>query len=198
MNKVFIFILISVSIYSQNNNEYLNRVVVNADASLVVPVGRLSSKFKNAQSYGLWVTLGQEKNIYCDLGLSLLLLNDARDINYRHNDSIYNITSNNFGLEFGMEIANQIAISKNTIIKAGTLLGMHYLDYKFPDEEGDKKNKGPYYFKNTTFIFAPQVRIFYKNIGLKIQYRFTPYSMIEEFDSKFGSQSVLIGIAYRQ
>ncbi len=200
MRSIFLIILFSASIYAQNKNEKTeNSIITNAEASIILPIGKLADKFNFAHSYGFWFTLGKENKINCDIGTTIIILDQASDIDYEFENSNHVIKSNKIGLDIGIKASKDFNISSKRSVNTGLTFGIHYLDYDFPkDTDESKKNNNPYYFKNTTLLFAPEIQYRYKNAGVKCQYRFTPYSMIDEFPSHFGSHSISFGVVYRQ
>ena len=188
---------------AQTNDIYKpNSEIVNAEASIVFPIGNLSNKFNYAQSYGFWFKMGEQNGFAANVGLNLLFLNNARSIDYKFKNSIYTIDSKKFGFDIGVRAIKRIAISKNQkrYLELGCTLGINYLVYDFPNDETDKKEdqeqSDP--FKNTTVLLSPEIRYMYKNVGLKLQYKFTPYNIIKDFEHKFGSSSLSLGIVYKQ
>jgi len=203
MKKLFLLLLISASMKGHDViSQEINSEIVNAEASVIIPIGRLSNKFEYAHSYGFWFKLGEEKGIIASAGITAILLKNARAIKYEFKDSIYDINSNKFGLDVGIRAIKIIPVSnktKNHYLELDTTIGLHYLDYDFPSEKEDKKNENNEpLFKNLTCIVAPEIKYIYKNVGLKFQYRFTPYNLIDGIESKFGSHSIAFGIVYKQ
>jgi hypothetical protein len=200
MKKIILFFIISVSLHAQNNAiKSGDSETVAAEASIVIPFEKLANKFHYAHAYGFWFTVGSDHNWTAKIGFNLLLLQNPRPINFIFKDSVYTIESNKFGLDFGIKAAQKYAISKTSktcYLEFDTTLGIHYLDYEFPSNKKKKDQKGG--FENTTFIVAPQIAFIYKNVGLKVQYRFTPLNVIEKIEPNFGSSSVAIGIVYKQ
>lgn len=178
-----------------------NSEIVNAEASIIIPIGNLSNKFDYAQSYGFWFKIGEDNSFVANIGFTALFLKNARPIDYKFNDSIYTINSNKFGFDIGIRALKIIPISKNqkNYLELGLTIGLDYLDYDFPSEEIEKEENVNKYepFKNTTIILAPEIKYMYNNVGVKFQYRFTPYN-IDGFESKFGSSSLSFGIVYKQ
>lgn len=192
----------TIALSAQENDIYKpNTEIVNAEASIVFPIGNLSNKFNYAQSYGFWFKIGEQNGFAANVGLNLLFLNNARPIDYKFKDSIYTINSKKFGFDIGVRAIKRIAISKNQkrYLELGCTLGINYLVYDFPNDETDKKEdqvqSDP--FKNTTVLLSPEIRYMYKNVGLKLQYKYTPFQ-IEGFESNFGSSSISLGIVYKQ
>lgn len=199
-NWVLLVMLFSSPIYAQSSNGKIeNSIIINAEASFILPIGELADKFNFAHSYGFWFTLGKEKKINFDVGTTLMILDVVKDLDYEFKNSNYVIKSNKFGLDFGIRTSKDFSVSNKSTVNTGMTVGIHYLDYDFPhDDDESKKNSNLYYFKNTTFLFAPEIKYKYKNTGLKFQYRYTPYNMIDGFPSHFGAHSVSFGIVYRQ
>jgi hypothetical protein len=203
MKKLLLLLFFSLAMKGQNSVPYKpNSEIINAEASIIIPIGNLSNKFDYAQSYGFWFKIKQENNIAVNVGFTALFLKNARAIDYIFNDSIYTIDSNKFGIDIGIRAVKIIPISRNqkNYLELGMTIGLDYLDYDFPSEEtNDKEKENNKYepFKKTTVLLAPEINYMYNNVGVKFQYRFTPYN-IDGFESKFGSSSLSFGIVYKQ
>ncbi|HQZ24510.1 MAG TPA: hypothetical protein PLD18_04355 [Flavobacterium sp.] len=203
MRKLILILLLSIAMNAQNNGIYKpNSEIVNAEASIIIPIGNLSNKFDYAQSYGFWFKIGEDNGFAANVGFNALFLKNARPIDYEFNDSIYSIDSNKFGFDIGIRAIKVIPISKNqkNYLEFGLTIGIDYLDYDFPSEETNNENDKEKYdpYKNASILLAPEIKYMYDNIGLKFQYRYTPYGFNEEFESKFGSSSISFGIVYKQ
>lgn len=200
MKKIVLFLLISTSIIAQENKKIsLNQERFNTEASIVFPFGKLANKFNYAQSYGFWFKLGEDGGFAANIGINALFLKTPRPIEYQFKDSIYKIKSSNFGLDVGIRVVKVIPIDTKNYLELNGTFAVHYLDYDFPKDENDKnQKKNNQGFANTTILIAPQLVLMHQNVGLKIQYRFTPYNLIDEFESRFGSQSIAFGIVYKQ
>lgn len=194
--------LFSLAVKGQNIVAYEpNTEIVNAEASIIIPIGNLSNKFDYAQSYGFWFKMGEHNGFVANAGFTAIFLKNARPIDYKFNDSIYTINSNKFGFDIGIRALKIIPISKNqkNYLELGMTIGLDYLDYDYPSEENEGEENDNKYepFKNTTILLAPEIKYMYNNVGVKFQYRFTPYN-IDGFESKFGSSSLSFGIVYKQ
>ncbi len=202
MKKLFLLMLFSLAVKGQNIVAYEpNTEIVNAEASIIIPIGNLSNKFDYAQSYGFWFKMGEHNGFVANAGFTAIFLKNARPIDYKFNDSIYTINSNKFGFDIGIRALKIIPISKNqkNYLELGMTIGLDYLDYDYPSEENEGEENDNKYepFKNTTILLAPEIKYMYNNVGVKFQYRFTPYN-IDGFESKFGSSSLSFGIVYKQ
>lgn len=177
-----------------------NTEIVNAEAGIIIPIGKLSDKFNYAQSYGFWFKMAEQNGLVANAGFTAIFLKKARPIDYKFNDSIYTINSNKFGFDIGIRVLKIIPISRNkkNYLELGLTIGLDYLDYDYPSEEIQEKNENKHeLFKNTTILLAPEIKYMYNNVGVKFQYRFTPYN-IDGFESNFGSSSISFGIVYKQ
>ncbi len=203
MKKLLLLVLLPIALIAQKNDTYKpNLEVVNAEASIILPLGNLSNKFDYAHSYGFWFKLAEDHGVAANVGFNVLFLKDARPIDYKFKDSIYTIDSNKFGFDIGVRALKRFAISSNqkSYLELGLTLGFDYLVYDFPRDETKKEEEkaesDP--FKNTTFLLAPEIRYMFKNVGVKLQYKYTPYGIIKDFESQFGSSSISFGIVYKQ
>jgi hypothetical protein len=203
MKKLMLVLFITFGMHAQDNAIYKpNSEIVNAEASVVVPMGNLSNKFNYAQSYGFWFKLGEDHSVAANLGFNLIFLKEARPIHYTFKDSIYTINSKKFGIDIGARALKIIPISKSKkhYLELGFTLGINYLLYDYPrdetEKEKEKEAEDP--LKNTTFLLSPEIRYIHKNVGLKLQYKYTPYGIIKDFESQFGSSSIAFGIVYKQ
>lgn len=207
MKKLVLLLFFFTSVMkSQDNVAYKpNTEIVNAEASVIIPIGSLSNKFGYAHSYGFWFKIKEENSISVNAGFTAIILKNPRPIDYKFNDSIYSIASNKFGFDIGIRAVKMIpiSISQKNYLEIGTTIGLNYLDYDFPskkmnEEEENNSSKNETLYKNTTLILAPEIKYMYKNLGLKFQYRYTPYSINNEFETNFGSSSISFGIVYKQ
>lgn len=201
MKNIFLMLLFSISIFAQKTvSVNLNTEIVTAEASYIIPFGNLANKFDYAHSYGFWFKLKKENSLNINAGFSLIFLQNPKSINYRFNDLNYTLYSNKFGFDIGIKALKTIPISiKNNYFEFGGTIGFHYLDYDFPsdmDEQGKKKSNDT--FRNVTFLISPEIKYMINNVGLKFQYRYTPYEAIEGIESNFGSHSIALGIVYKQ
>jgi hypothetical protein len=205
MKKLIILLFFTLVMKGQDNIPYKpNLEIVNAEASIIIPIGNLANKFDYAHSYGFWFKIAEENSIAVNAGFTAIVLKNPRPIDYKFNDSIYSIDSNKFGFDIGIRGVKIIPISNNqeSYLEIGTTIGFSYLDYAFPskkkEDEENECNKEENPLKNTTLILAPEIKYMYKNVGIKLQYRYTPYGINDEFESKFGSSSISFGIVYKQ
>lgn len=203
MKKLIVLLFFPFGMQAQNNAIYkTNSEIVNAEASIIIPIGNLSNKFDYAQSYGFWFKMGEDHGLAANIGFNMLFLKDARPIDYKFKDSIYTIDSNKFGFDIGVRAIKRLPISsyQKSYLELGLTLGFDYLVYDFPRDETEKEEEkaDSDLFKNITFLIAPEMRYMFKNVGVKLQYKYTPYGIIKDFESQFGSSSVAFGIVYKQ
>ncbi len=203
MKKLIVILFLPILINAQNNAIYKpNSEIVNAEVSIILPIGNLSNKFDYSHCYGFWFKIGEDNGIAANIGFNLLFLKDARPINYTFKDSVYTIDSNKFGFDVGVRAIKRLPISNNQkrYLELGLTLGFDYLVYDFPREDTDKKEEDepadP--FRNTTILVSPEMRFMFKNVGVKLQYKYTPYGIIKDFEAQFGSSSIAFGIVYKQ
>ncbi len=204
MKKLFIQILILLVFFTSNaqnkNIEKDNQGIVTAEASIIIPIGDLANKFEYGHSYGFWFNLDDEKKLYIKPGINFIFLQNARNINYEFKNDNYTVESNKFGVDVGIKIGRQFYLrTENKYFDIDAIFGIHYLDYQFPSEnEDDKKSNKDILPRNATLLIAPQIGYNYKNVGIKLQYRFAPLSAIKAFESNFGDHSIDVGIVYKQ
>jgi hypothetical protein len=205
MKKLMLLLFFTFGMNAQDNAIYKpNSEIVNAEASIILPIGNLSNKFDYAQSYGFWFKLIEHNGYAANIGFNLLFLNKAKPVNYIFNDSVHVIASNKLGFDIGARAMKTLPVSSNKhhYVEAGFTCGIHYLDYRFPKEEEEKvdeKGQEPAASAiNIVIIVAPEMRYFYKNVGVKLQFRYTPYQMVHDFDRDFGTSSISLGIVYKQ
>lgn len=199
MKNIVLILLITISVKAQKfNNDKQNFEFVNAEASVIIPIGKLANKFDYAQAYGFWFKLGEENGLAANIGFNALFLKNPRPIDYKLNDSVYRISSNKFGFDVGIRVVKIILIDTKNYLELNGTFAIHYLDYDYPENKKDKNKNNNKGFANTTILLAPQLVLMHQNVGLKLQYRFTPYNLIEGMESNFGSNSFALGIVYKQ
>lgn len=196
MKTLLFALLFSGICFSQNIKEVHT---VTAEATAIVPFGSLANKFNYAQSYGVWFKGKDRSNVYASIGISLLIVDKGKDIPYKYRDSIHSIKSENYGIDLGARFTKKKQISERNLVEFSGTFAFHYLSYEFPNrDEDEEENNNPWEFKNTIFLFAPEISYVHKNMGIKLQYCYTPYSLMENFEPKFGSHAVAFGLVYKQ
>ena len=155
MKKIVLFLLMALSINAQEiAKKKLNSEVVNAEASIVIPFGKLADKFDYAQSYGFWFNVGEDHNTMASIGIDFLFLKNPRDVNYQFKDSIYSLDSNKFGLDVGVRVVKTIPTANpSNYFEFDGALGIHWLNYDFPseDKKKDEDENDSSFLDKTTF-----------------------------------------------
>ena len=194
MKKLILLLLTIEGLCAQKTNSE----TVTAEASYIIPLGDLKNKFDYAHSYSFWVNVVLEHGYSAGVGIAGIFFQNPRPIDYTLSGVTTTINSNKFGLDFGIRVSKKILFFQpKNYLEADCTVGLHYLDYDFPKEKEDTKKKDTF-FPNTTLLFAPEIKYIHKNVGLKVQYRITPFNFIDGMEAGFGWSSVAIGLVYKQ
>lgn len=203
MKKIFfLLLLIGYSGFSQNDSiskdEY-ERVYI--EVGFVKPLGKMADKFEISPSLGFWFRNKIVREDYVDFGFTFFVPNKARDIDFNYRDSIVKYKSEHFGILIGTRFSKGISMSnqtKNFNLEWNSGIGVALNFYEAPDELvfGEKEYSREVL---TTFYVSQGIKLNYKNVGFQCHYVFSPYGFSNEnINEKYGSQSLLFGLVYRQ
>lgn len=192
------FVLISSFGFAQSNTEY-ERVYV--EAGFVKPIGKLANQFEMSPSFGFWFRNRLVKSDYIDFGFNFFIPKNPQEVNVRYQDSVIRYKSKHFGINIGTRFAKVIPMSlKNNHwnVEWNSGIGLAINVYKAPDEirfEGNEHSGEVF----TTIFLSQGIKLNYKNMGLQCHYQFSPYGLFNErIGAEYGSQSLMLGIVYRQ
>jgi hypothetical protein len=188
--------------FSQNDsivkNEY-ERVYI--EVGFIKPLGKMGDKFETSPSIGFWFRNKIIKDDYVDFGFNIFIPNNARDIDFKFKDSIVKYESDHFGILIGTRFSKGISMSnqtRNFNLEWNSGIGLALNFYEAPNElifEGKDDSREVL----TTFYISQGIKLNYKNIGFQCHYNFSPYDLFnEKINDKYGSQSLMFGIVYRQ
>lgn len=184
---------------------------VYVEVGLVKPLGNLSNKFDISPSYGFWFRSRIKNDDYIDIGLNVMIPNQASPVKLSYNDSIFSLSSRRFGGNLGFRFAKVFPLStfssrKN--IEWNTGFGVAALFYdgnhrRYEDivngSYDQNNSKVSYDFAMATILLSQGLKINFNNVGVQFNYQLTPYGLFEKrIEPNFGSQSIMFGIYYRQ
>lgn len=196
-------------LFKELEEEEYERVYV--EIGLVKPIGNLSNKFDVSPCYGFWFRSKIKNNDFIDIGLNVMIPNNASNINVKYKDSTFSNGARRFGGNLGFRFAKVFPfsnVSPRNNVEWFTGFGVatmfydanhkRYEDIVNGSYDADSSEKS-YEFVLATFQFSQGVKINIKNVGLQFNYQFTPYGLFDNrIEPNFGSQSILFGIYYRQ
>lgn len=178
--------------------EYYERVYV--EAGFVKPLGNLANKFEMSPAFGFWFRTRMFREDYVDFGFAFFIPKNPVPADFKYRDSVVKYKSDHFAINIGTRFAKVIPLSQNPAAfnaewNSGIGLALNF--YSAPDALEFRKGE----YTNevlTTFYLSQGIKVNYKNIGLQVQYQWSPYGLFNERIKNFGSQSLLFGIVYRQ
>ena len=201
-NIYYFMMLIGYFGFSQNDSisvkEY-ERVYI--EIGMIKPLGKMADKFETSPSVGFWFRSKIVREDYVDFGFNIFVPNKSKDVDFNYRDSIVKYKSEHFGISIGTRFSKGISISnqtKNFNLEWNSGLGIALNFYQAPKELVFEENE---YTREvlTTFYISQGIKLNYKNVGFQVHYNFSPYDMFnEKIKDKYGSQSLLFGIVYRQ
>lgn len=203
MKRVFLILVITINFcFSQNDS--ISRVDyerVYIELGIIQPLGKLATKFDASPSFGFWFRNRLVREDYIDFGFNFFIPNNPKSIDFKYRDSIVKYKSDYFGISIGTRFSKNISMSnqtKNLFLEWNSGIGVALNFYQAPKE---------LVFENgeftrevlTTFYLSQGIKLNYKNIGFQCIYNFSPYDLFnDKINIKYGSQSLLFGLVYRQ
>jgi hypothetical protein len=206
-----ILMLICSNIFSQRiyNKEY-ERVYI--EVGFLQPLGNLNNQFDASIDFGFWFRTKIEATKCFDLGFNIYVPKNSKPFNFKYSDSVFKLKPSGFSGMLGIKYCKIFPISnhkKKINIEWINSFGVAFIFYPPDDEryydikngttkDKDGKNKS-YTNALTTINLAEGFMFNVDNIGVQVQYQFTPFSTTnDKLDSNFGSQSLIFGMVYRQ
>jgi hypothetical protein len=169
------------------------------------PLGALSTKFHPSPSIGFWVRTKVEERYSIDAGFSFYVPRRSSEFDYTIGHQIYKLDAKGFSGMVGTRFSRNFSLDKNFDLVWDSSVGYAFFMYDDRYQRGIDKEDGTYngnsgYTKGFSTIHLGQgLKLNYKNVGLQVQYQFTPYSLFySELDNDFGSQALTVGLYYRQ
>jgi hypothetical protein len=200
--KKYIIVLVCLvfcNTHAQKSKPNFERVYV--EAGFMQPLGNLSNKFEVSPSLGFWFRSRAVKNDFIDLGFNFFIPKQAPNVNFKYRDSILSYKSKHFAINIGARFAKVVPLSlesDNFNFEWNSGIGLVLNIYKAPEEiefEGEE-NSGEIL---TTIFLSQGIKVNYKNVGLQCHYQWSPYGLFSKnLEKDYGSQSLMIGIVYRQ
>jgi hypothetical protein len=194
----------------QPEDDKLEYERVYVEVGLVKPFGKLSNQFELSPSYGFWFRSKIKNDDFIDIGLNIMIPKYASKINLAYKDSLFSLDSKRFGGNLGFRFAKIFPFSRvspRNNIEWHSGFGVATLFYdanhkRYFDILNDKYKKDTdetYDFVLATIFLSQGIKLNIKNVGIQINYQFTPYGLFENrIPENFGSQSIFFGIYYRQ
>jgi hypothetical protein len=209
-NKLETYKLEKDELEKKQEQDKLEYERVYIEVGLVKSIEKLSNKFELSPSYGIWFRSKIKDDDYIDIGLNIMIPKHASKINLAYKDSLFSLDSNRFGGNLGFRFAKIFPFSRvspRNNIEWNTGFGVAALFYdanhkRYDDIINDKYKKNndeTYDFVLATIFVSQGIKLNLKNVGVHVNYQFTPYGLFENrISENFGSQSILFGIYYRQ
>lgn len=173
---------------------------VYVEAGYVKPLGNLANKFEMSPAFGFWFRTKMFREDYVDFGFTFFIPKNPVPADFKYRDSVVKYKSDHFGINIGTRFAKVIPLSQKSVAfnaEWNSGIGVALNFYSAPDALEFRKGE----YTNevlTTFYLSQGIKVNYKNIGLQVQYQWSPYGLFNERIDDFGSQSLLFGIVYRQ
>ena len=199
---IYLILLIGFSGFSQKDtlakNDY-ERVYI--EVGFVKPLRKMEDKFKTSPSIGFWFRNRIIREDYVDFGFNFFVPNNAREIDFKYRDSVVKYECENFGILIGTRFSKGVSLSnqtRNFNLEWNSGIGLALNFYEAPNklvfEEKEHTRE-----VLTTFYLSQGIKLNYKNVGFQCHYNLSPYDLFnEKINEKYGSQSLMFGIVYRQ
>lgn len=203
---VIIIVLLSIKSFSQDTIHFekvddFRRMYF--EFGIQKPQKELSDKYEKSFDAGMWFRNKVKKNQYIDAGIEFDFLENPREINYGHKDSIVKFESNRLGMKIGLRYSRGFPITGNPSlfsVESSTGAGWATLFYTIPEKyDGTTLYDDLDVKTNTNTYFVSQtVKLNVNDFGIFCTYTYAPYSCFRKnMEANFGSQSIALGVAYR-
>ena len=202
-------------LFCANKMNAQNQVIVIDDyksvyieAGILYPLGNLKSRILPSPNIGFW----HKTKIYelesFDFGFNVSVIKSENNFVYEKKDSLFSNKPRGISGMVGFRYCKVFELSKknkNINLELFPSFGYAFLMHKstftgFANPENtnsvnDKVSKRAL----STLHIGQGLKLNFNNVGLHVQYQFTPYSLLYKYiDNDFGSQSLIFGIYYRQ
>ena len=204
---VLIFsVLMTCSIYSQNDSIPVDSLHVNwhvdyaftIDVNAFLPIDDLRSTLNNSLGIGFYFGLPLNERLRLDLGTSVFFPSERQPIQYIGEEEVLEGGTSLSGA-LGLWLTHVTPLGKNWALdkRVGSGVGFFQTDIDTgkPKEENDSVHGS-----ETLFIsvgMGVRTRVYYRNVGLKLEYFFVPYNMFKtHFPSNFGNSYLTLGLSF--
>lgn len=207
----YFFILLFSNMYCQNRNfEEYERVYIEVGS--IIPLDELSNQYDTSVDFGFWYRTKFEKKKFIDFGFNFYIPKNSKPFNFIENDSVFKLKQTDFSGMIGFKYCKILALSKkknsvslewiNTFGYAFIFYNPEndrYYDIKNGTTKDKDGNSKSYSRTLETFHIAEGLCLNIDNIGIQFQYQYTPFSLTnKKIETNFGSQSIILGIIYKQ
>lgn len=199
---IYLILLIGFSGFSQIDTlAKKDYEKVYIEVGFAKPLGKMDDKFEASPSIGFWLRSKIIREDYVDFGFNFFIPNNARDIDFKYRDSIVSYKSNHFIISVGTRFSKGVLLSnqtKNFNSEWNSGIGFIFNFYEAPSELDFGESKSNHEILCSLYL-SQGIKLNYKNIGFQCHYNFSPYNIFNEYvNEKYGSQSLMFGIVYRQ
>ncbi len=207
MKKIFIIIAILLSLPDCSAQGYERFV---GEAGMRMPLGSLAEKIGPSPELGLWFRsrMDEDCNDMIDIGGSIHIPSKRREFDYTTPDTLFRVKAKSVSGMAGFRAVKVYTVGFDLSLEWMSTFGYAFMLYD--DEEARYKHKTfPEEFKDSdnnsltkafsTFHVGQGIRLNYANVGLQVQYNYTPYGLFTDYvPQNFGSHSLSFAIVYRQ
>lgn len=205
MKKIILLVLVGQYIYCQNTTkvekmEAYERVYIEVGAFNAID--NLKQKISLSPNVGFWFKTKLRTDESVDFGFNLNLPKTNEAFSYQKSDSIFVSKiagiSGMVGLRYNLNY--KFSKTKNISLDWFPSFGYAFARHKpilLATDNMAKTELNQEFF--STIHLGQGIRFNIDNIGIQVQYQYTPYHFFyKHLDKNFGSQSLIFGIVYRQ
>ena len=207
----FFVLLANLSVYAQHDtlvNERQEFKKIETEIAWINPIGELIDYYNPTPAFGIWVRNIWSSNSVLNYGFQVSFPKNHR---FEFVQDNYTSSTKSFAGNLGLKL-DKVIIGKledKHFLTWSTHLGYgfyFYDDVKLREEYNNwsKKKKEedtkPIFIRPFSTIHLGQsIKYNFQNMGVFVQYSFTPYYLFNNvIDKRFGSQSISLGISYKQ
>jgi hypothetical protein len=203
------YILILVLVVFQNTNaqqkKYGAYERVSIEAGILYPLGNLKNQIDPSVNLGFWLKSKVAVDQSVDLGVNFYIPKKKDSFDFERNDSIFRNIARGFSGMVGARYCKTILLSENKNISLDWFPSLGYAFFMYKSDFLNLKNDlNTVDQKRTntalsTIHFGQGIKLNIDNVAFQMQYQYTPYSLFYKYlDKDFGSQSLILGIVYKQ
>lgn len=180
------------------------------EAGIRMALGKLADKIGPSPEIGLWFRsrMDKDSNDMIDIGGSIYILSNRREFNYTTPDTLFRVKAKSVSGMAGFRAAKVYTVGFDLSLEWMSTFGYAFMLYDdkearykhlaFPEEFEDSDNNS-FTKAFSTFHIGQGIRLNYANVGLQVQYNYTPYGLFTDYvPQNFGSHSLSFAIVYRQ
>ncbi|WP_299889164.1 hypothetical protein [uncultured Lacinutrix sp.] len=203
---IILFIFFTSIVLSQNDSIALKNInndsridyIFSVDINSFIPSGNLKESLDESLGIGFYFGVPLNQKIRIDLGVSLFFPKTKQNIIYIDNDQILEGGASTSGT-LGAWITHMTPIGASLSWEKRFGIGVGFFQTDIETGKPKEENDSVYGVETISFSIGTGIRakVFRRNIGIKVDYFFTPYNLFKErLPSNFGNSYFTLGLTF--